>query len=145
VDDEAGHSMARIPRNRELDLPSPNGDGSDISAAGSVGALGQRFRVAATGLWAGGVVAFALVFAVASMSSFPEQRDMMWLLGVAMGGLLGTAVMHGRLADNRAELFRVQAELAREANEYSKLLSKVLRTPLSSKRRKADSKKEIRP
>lgn len=75
------------------------------------------------------------------MNSFPEQRDIMWLLGVALGGFMGTAVMHGRLADNRAELARVRDELDRKAAEYSKLLPEVLRNPMSSKPRRGGGKK----
>lgn len=101
--------------------------------------------MAATGLWAAGLASFGLVILIASMTSFPEQRDIIWLLGVALGGFMGTAVMHGRLADNRAELARVRDELDRKAAEYSKLLPKVLHNPMSSKPRRVAGKKETGP
>jgi hypothetical protein len=122
--------------------PAPHTNHSEITAAASIGAAGRRFRVAATGLWAAGLASFGLLILIASMSSFPEQRDIMWLLGVALGGFMGTAVMHGRLADNRAELARVRDELDRKAAEYTKLLPQVLRNPMSSKPKKSGSKKE---
>jgi hypothetical protein len=124
---------------------APDANHPEITAAASIGAAGRRFRVAATGLWAAGLASFGLVILIASMTSFPEQRDIIWLLGVALGGFMGTAVMHGRLADNRAELARVRDELDRKAAEYSKLLPKVLQNPMSSKPRRVGGKKETGP
>ena len=123
-------------------LPALDASRAEIAAAASFEAAGKRFRVAATGLWAAGLASFGLVVLIASMSSFPEQRDIVWLLGVALGGFMGTAVMHGRLADNRAELARVRDELDRKAAEYSKLLPKVLQNPMSSKPRRGGGKKD---
>ena len=104
-----------------------------ITATGSVSAVGQRFRFVASGLWAGAVVAFAATIFVAKMAPFPQKGDIMFLLGAGLGGIMATAVMHGRLADNRAELGRVREELDRKAKEYSQLLGKVLKHPRSSR------------
>jgi hypothetical protein len=133
------HGVDKAKRRRSLGTAASAGQSTaldanrpEITAAASIGAAGRRFRVAATGL----------VILIASMNSFPEQRDIIWLLGVALGGFMGTAVMHGRLADNRAELARVRDELDRKAAEYSKLLPKVLQTPMSSKPKRVAGKKD---
>jgi hypothetical protein len=143
------HGVDKAKRRRSLSTAASAGQSTaldanrpEITAAASIGAAGRRFRVAATGLWAAGLASFGLVILIASMNSFPEQRDIIWLLGVALGGFMGTAVMHGRLADNRAELARVRDELDRKAAEYSKLLPKVLQTPMSSKPKRVAGKKD---
>ncbi|MDB4959729.1 MAG: hypothetical protein JWO36_7298 [Myxococcales bacterium] len=138
-----GESSEALTKQEEIKPPELAHDkDNDLTAAGSIDVAGQQFQWSAKGLWAGVVVCFGFTLAVARMDPFPQKIDMMFLLGTALGGMLCTRVMHGRLADNRAELARVRADLDRKATEYSKLQSKFLKNAQSSRRNKPKRKGE---
>jgi hypothetical protein len=131
----AGNGSTDLVKSDGRKLPAPSADGeSGISTEISVVHAGKKFKVAAYGLWGAGTAVLATM--LATLKWAPEAQQLMWLLSFIAGSFLATGAMNGRLADNRAELARVRAELDRKSAENSKLVTRIVKNPQSSRQRR---------
>jgi hypothetical protein len=107
----------------------------DISLGASVDISPERqaakFTWVARGLWAGVLLSVVVQMLVAY---YPPTHGgtIISFLAMLQGGLLASAVMAGRLTDNRLELARTRKDLDRKAAECAKLQAEFVKNLKSS-------------